>query len=75
LYKTIDEDAYIEQPPNYVFKRREHQLYKLKKTLYGLKQAPRAWYNKLESYLAANKFLKCPHEHTLFVKKKEEGKI
>lgn len=43
--------------------------------MYGLKQAPRAWYNKLEFYLAANDFLKCPPEHTLFMKKKEKGEI
>ncbi|PNY15444.1 retrotransposon-related protein [Trifolium pratense] len=31
-------------------------------------QAPRAWYSKIESYFNAEKFEKCPYEHTLFVK-------
>jgi hypothetical protein len=75
LHGAINENVYLEQPPGYVFQGREHQVYKLKKALYGLKQAPRAWYSKLESYLAANDFLKCPHEHTLFMKKKEKGEI
>jgi len=75
LHGAINEDVYIEQPPGYVSQGREHKVYKLKKALYGLKQAPRAWYSKLESFLAINKFLKCPHEHTLFIKKEEGGKI
>jgi hypothetical protein len=45
------------------------KVYKLRKALYGLKQAPRAWYSKIESYFIQEKFEKCPHEHTLFVKK------
>nr|GEX63283.1 copia protein [Tanacetum cinerariifolium] len=31
-------------------------VYKLKKALYGLKQAPKAWYDKLSSFLIANRF-------------------
>lgn len=46
LHGAINENVYLEQPPGYVFRGCEHQVYKLKKTLYGLKQAPRAWYNK-----------------------------
>ncbi|RDX97648.1 hypothetical protein CR513_19562, partial [Mucuna pruriens] len=75
LHEEINEDVYLEQPPSYIFQGCEHQVYKLKKALYGLKQAPRACYTKLESHLAANNFLKCLHEHTLFVKKKEGGEI
>ncbi|MCI27534.1 hypothetical protein A2U01_0048733, partial [Trifolium medium] len=36
--------------------------------LYGLKQAPRAWYSRIESYFQREGFIKCPSEHTLFVK-------
>ncbi|XP_058743191.1 uncharacterized mitochondrial protein AtMg00810-like [Vicia villosa] len=68
-------NVYLEQLPGYVFQGSEHQVYKLKKALYGLKQAPRAWYIKLESHLAANEFMKYPHEHTLFMKTKEKGEI
>jgi hypothetical protein len=49
-----------------------NKVYKLKKALYGLKQAPRAWYSKIESYFSQEKFEKCPHEHTLFVKQDGE---
>ncbi|CAJ2647282.1 unnamed protein product [Trifolium pratense] len=35
-------------------------------------QAPRAWYSKIEAYFSNEKFEKCSHEHTLFVKQVEE---
>lgn len=56
-------------------KREEHKVYKLKKALYGLKQALRAWYNRIESYFIKEGFEKCPHEHTLFVKTMDGGKL
>ncbi|RDX75453.1 hypothetical protein CR513_44651, partial [Mucuna pruriens] len=74
LHGKINEDVYLEKPPGYIFQECEHQVYKLKTALYGLKRAPRALYSKLESHFVANNFLKCPHEHTLFVKK-EGGEI
>jgi hypothetical protein len=50
-------------------------VYKLRKALYGLKQAPMAWYNKKEKYFHSEKFDKCAHEHTLFVKYGTNDKI
>ena len=50
-------------------------MYKLKKALYGLRQSPRAWYSKIESYFAQERFEKCSHECTLFVKNNSEGGI
>lgn len=47
----------------------------MKKALYGLKQAPRAWYSRIESYFAKEGFLRCPYEHTLFIKVGEAGTI
>ncbi|PNX88851.1 copia-type polyprotein, partial [Trifolium pratense] len=57
------------------YNKQEGKVYKLKKALYGLKQAPRAWYSKIESYFAQEKFQKCPHEHTLFIKKDSKKNI
>jgi len=50
-------------------------VYKLKETLYGLRQARRTWYSKIESYFAQENFMKCSHEHILFVKKNSEGRM
>ena len=53
----------------------EHKVYKLKKTLDRLKQGVRAWYIHIEAYFLKFGFLKCPYEHSLFVKIKEFRKM
>ncbi|CAL8078306.1 unnamed protein product [Prunus armeniaca] len=45
----------------------------VRRALYGLKQAPRAWYSCIDAHFAKLGFHKCPFEHTLYVKTKEEG--
>ncbi|CAJ2672171.1 unnamed protein product [Trifolium pratense] len=75
LNGELVEQVYIEQPPGYVVKGSEHKVYKLKKALYGLKQAPRAWYSCIEDHFEKAGFIKCPYEHTLFIKSGEGGKI
>ncbi|CAJ2655214.1 unnamed protein product [Trifolium pratense] len=74
LHGDLAEDIYVEQPLGYQMGNK-NSVYKLKKALYGLKQAPRAWYSKIEGYFNDEKFEKCPHEHTLFVKYDRYGKI
>ena len=75
LHGYLEEQVFVEQPPGYIKIGHEHKVYKLKKALYGLKQAPRAWYSHIEAYLMKVGFLKCPYEHTLFVKYENEGKM
>lgn len=75
LHGELNEEVFIAQPPGYEQKGHEHKVYKLKKALYGLKQAPRAWYSRIESYFMKEGFEKCPHEHTLFVKRMDGGKM
>ncbi|GAU13002.1 hypothetical protein TSUD_173010 [Trifolium subterraneum] len=73
LHGDLVENVYVDQPPGY--NKEIGKVYKLRKALYGLKQAPRAWYSKIESYFNQEKFEKCPHEHTLFVKQDKKGNI
>ena len=47
----------------------------LKKTPDGLKQGARAWYIHIAAYFLKFGFLKCPYEHSLFVKIKEFRKM
>ncbi|KAM1937502.1 hypothetical protein FF1_015220 [Malus domestica] len=63
---------YDEQPLGYVIKGHEDKVLKLKKALYGLKQAPQAWNSRIDKYFQENNFIKCPHEHALYVKVKYE---
>jgi histone deacetylase 1/2 len=47
LNGTLDEDIYMEQPPDYEQADRQRYVVKLHKTLYGLKQAGKKWYDTL----------------------------
>jgi len=75
LHGEITEEVFVEQPPGYEQKGHEAKVYRLKKALYGLKQAPRAWYSRIETYFSKEGFIKCPYEHTLFIKTAGGGKI
>ena len=71
LNGVLEEEVYVEQPPGYMKAGKEKKVLKLKKALYGLKQAPRAWNTRIDTYLKGNRFMQCPHEHALYVKKKK----
>ncbi|KAJ9565578.1 hypothetical protein OSB04_001544 [Centaurea solstitialis] len=75
LHGELTETVYVEQPLGYVRSGDESKVYKLKKALYGLKQAPRAWYSRIDAYFKKEGFVKCPYEHTLFLKSDKEGNI
>ncbi|CAM8956695.1 unnamed protein product [Rhodiola kirilowii] len=40
LNGVLEVEVYADQPPDYVQRRKENNVYKLKKALYELKQAP-----------------------------------
>nr|GEX86126.1 hypothetical protein [Tanacetum cinerariifolium] len=43
LYRTIEEEVYVYQPPGFEDPDYPDKVYKVAKALYGLHQAPRAW--------------------------------
>nr|GEW66023.1 putative RNA-directed DNA polymerase [Tanacetum cinerariifolium] len=75
LHGEIKEEVFVDQPPGYEVKGQQSKVYRLKNALYGLKQAPRAWYSRIEAYFIREGFIKCPYEHTLFIKFGAGGKI
>lgn len=68
LNGELNEEVYMEQPPSYANKRREHLVCKFKKALHGLKRAPQAWYTKLDSHLKQNRFSWCKSNPSLYTK-------
>ncbi|KAJ4821290.1 Pol [Rhynchospora pubera] len=66
----IDEEVYVQQPPDFVDHFNPDHVYKLHKALYGLKQAPRAWYGRLCTFLLDNDFSRGKMDTTLFTKKR-----
>ncbi|GKB94703.1 putative ribonuclease H-like domain-containing protein, partial [Tanacetum coccineum] len=69
LYRTIEEDVYVHQPPGFLDPAHPNKVYKVIKALYGLHQAPRAWYETLSSFLMENCFRRGTIDKTLFIKK------
>lgn len=74
LNGTLEEEVYVDQPPSFVVKK-EEKVYRLKKSLYRLKEAPRAWNSIIDGYLTKNEFVRCPYEHSLYVKINLQGKV
>ncbi|KAE8709398.1 Agamous-like MADS-box protein AGL6 [Hibiscus syriacus] len=72
LNGVLEEELYIQQPSGYEVKGHEDKVLKLNKALYGLKQAPRAWNSRIDKYFQENGFNKCPYEHALYIKIKDE---
>ena len=65
----INEEVYVEQPPDFKDDKKPNHVYKLKKALYGLMQAPRAWYERLRDFLHSKRFIMGKVDTTLFTKK------
>ncbi|GKB38876.1 retrovirus-related pol polyprotein from transposon TNT 1-94, partial [Tanacetum coccineum] len=71
LYRTIEEEVYVTQPPGFKDPDHPDKVYKVVKVLYGLHQAPGAWYETLANYLLGNGFKRGKIYQTLFIKKQK----
>nr|GEV45590.1 putative ribonuclease H-like domain-containing protein [Tanacetum cinerariifolium] len=71
LYRTIEEEVYVCQPPGFEDPDYPDKVYKVVKALYGLHQAPRAWYETLSNYLLENGFQMGKIDQTLFIKRQK----
>ncbi|GJX39104.1 putative ribonuclease H-like domain-containing protein [Tanacetum coccineum] len=69
LYRKIEEEVYVCQPPGFEDPDFPDRVYKVEKALYGLHQAPRAWYETLSTYLLDNGFQRGKIDKTLFIKR------
>ncbi|GKC08108.1 retrovirus-related pol polyprotein from transposon TNT 1-94 [Tanacetum coccineum] len=49
LYRKIEEEVYVCQPPGFEDPDFPNRVYKVEKALYGLHQAPRAWFTKVKT--------------------------
>jgi hypothetical protein len=72
LHGELQEEVYG-QPPGYEDMSHSDYVCKLRKALYGLKQAPRAWHDKIAEYLVTIGFHMSDADHSLYVRKNDEG--
>ncbi|GKE38168.1 putative ribonuclease H-like domain-containing protein, partial [Tanacetum coccineum] len=75
LYRTIDEEVYVSQPPGFIDPMYPKKVYKVMKALCGLHQAPRAWYATLSTFLLKNGYRRGAIDKTLFIKKDKKDII
>ncbi|MCO5578474.1 hypothetical protein L7F22_032316 [Adiantum nelumboides] len=73
LHGDLQEEVYMEQPQGYEDVKHPGYVCKLKKALYGLKQVPRAWHARTVAYLVAIGFHMADADHSLYVRKNENG--
>lgn len=68
LNGVLQEDVYVEQPPEFILQGQESKVLHLVKALYGLRQAPRAWYSKLDDSLLQLGFQRSTSEHAVYLR-------
>jgi hypothetical protein len=73
LHGELQEEVYLDQPPGYEDMSHPNYVCRLHKALYGLKQAPKAWHDKIAEYLVTIGFRMSDADHSLYVRKSDEG--
>jgi hypothetical protein len=63
LHGNLDEEIYMEQPEGFVQNRNKKFVCRLKKSLYGLRQSPRQWYNKFDSFMVSQNYIRSEYDH------------
>ena len=71
----INEEVFVEQPPESDTFNFPNHVFKLKKALYGLKKAPKAWYERIRKFLISSGFKMGKIDTTLFIKPKENDML
>ena len=66
---VYDEVIYLEQPPGYETRDREHWVWRLLRALYGLKQGAKNWHDNLCRALNELGFTRSEADHGIFFKR------
>ncbi|KAL0433147.1 UNVERIFIED_CONTAM: Retrovirus-related Pol polyprotein from transposon TNT 1-94 [Sesamum latifolium] len=68
LHGDLDEKIYMEQPCDFIDKRKSDYVCLLKKSHYGLKQSPRQWNKKFDHFMKTLMFHKSAYDPCLYFK-------
>ena len=69
LNGELEEEVYVQQPPEFEVPNFPDFVYRIHKALYGLKKEPRSWYKALSQFLIQNHFIRRTIDKTLFHRK------
>ncbi|EOX92755.1 Cysteine-rich RLK (RECEPTOR-like protein kinase) 8 [Theobroma cacao] len=75
LHGDLQEEVYMEQPPEFVAQGEYGKVYHLRKSLYGLKQNPHAWFGKFSETIQEFGMKKSKCDHSVFYKQSKAGII
>ncbi|WRX19899.1 Reverse transcriptase [Theobroma cacao] len=75
LHGDLQEEVYMEQPPEFVTQGEYGKVYHLRKSLYGLKQSLRAWFDKFSEPVQELGMKKSKCDHSVFYRQSEVGII
>ena len=67
LNGDLEEEVYMEVPPELDSQGNFGKVCKLRKSLYGLKQSPCAWFERLTWVVRKHGFLQSQTNHTMFI--------
>jgi Reverse transcriptase (RNA-dependent DNA polymerase) len=73
LQGDLEEEVYMEIPPDLHVKQGNKMVCHLKKAIYGLKQSPRAWYSRLSAALFKIGYKTSAADSSLFTQLTERG--
>lgn len=75
LHGDLQEIIYMMQPEGFEVEGKENEVCTLLKSLYGLKQSPRAWYQKFNTFMRSQGYIRCNSDHCLFTKRVSDGSL
>ncbi|KAI5316320.1 hypothetical protein L3X38_036027 [Prunus dulcis] len=64
----LQEEVYMKQPPGFHDSSPPQYVSRLHEALYGLKQAPQAWFQRLSTFLLAERFVHSHSDASLFIR-------
>lgn len=71
----LDENVFMQLPPNLECKNKNNTVLKLKRAIYGLKQSARVWNKRVDDCLLALGYVKSKLEPCLYIKKVNKEQI
>ena len=71
LYGYLHEEICTNHPEGYILE--PTLVCRLRKSFYVLKQAPRAWYEKMDSFLLAQNFVRCKYDSNVYLHQYEDN--
>ncbi len=75
LNGTLEEEVYMQQPPEFIKSGEEHLVCKLIKSLYGLKQAGRVWNEEINAFLCSVGFHRSLADPCIYVRRNDPTNI